>query len=63
MRFFIRSSDLPVTKRDKIRILLEVVTRDNYQALLREFIVSFLLALPSVTYFSSSCLLIVSGLR
>ena len=39
-RFLIRSTDLPSTKRDKMRVMLELVNDDNYQPLLREFIVS-----------------------
>ncbi|KII84456.1 hypothetical protein PLICRDRAFT_168063 [Plicaturopsis crispa FD-325 SS-3] len=37
-RFLVLSDDLRQTKQDKIRILLKVMTLDNHQAILREFI-------------------------
>lgn len=39
-RFLIRSDDLTPVKKDKIRLLLSVLTVDNYAAILRELIVS-----------------------
>ena len=41
-RFLVRSDDLPQVKKDKIKLLLNVLTIDNYQGILREFIVEFL---------------------
>ena len=36
-----RADDTSPVKKDKIRLLRAVIKSDNYQALLREFIVSF----------------------
>ena len=36
-----RSDDTSPVKKDKLRLLRAVIKSDNYQALLREFIVSF----------------------
>ena len=41
-RFLVRSDDFPQLKKDKIKLLLNVLTVDNYQTVLREFIVSLL---------------------
>lgn len=38
-RFLIRTSDILQIKRDKLRILLCLITIENYQSLLREFVV------------------------
>ncbi len=38
--FIVRADDIRQVKRDKMRLLRAVTTADNYQALLREFIVS-----------------------
>ena len=38
-RFLVRSDDLPQVKKDKIKLLLNVLTVDNYQGISREFIV------------------------
>jgi len=35
----VRSDDLVQLKKDKIKLLLNVLTVDNYQGILREFIV------------------------
>jgi len=39
-RFLVRSDDLTQVKKDKIRLLLNVLNTDNYAAIMREFIVS-----------------------
>lgn len=39
-RFLVRTDDLTQVKKDKIRLLLHVLTVDNWNAILREFIVS-----------------------
>ncbi|KAF8905058.1 adaptin N terminal region-domain-containing protein [Gymnopilus junonius] len=36
--FLLRSDDLTIVKKDKIHLLLQVLTEDNYPAILREFI-------------------------
>ncbi|KAI0073677.1 hypothetical protein K474DRAFT_170602 [Panus rudis PR-1116 ss-1] len=36
--FIVRADDLPVVKKEKMRLLRSVITPENYQALLREFI-------------------------
>lgn len=41
-RFLVRSDDLTQVKKDKIRLLLNVLNTDNYAAIMREFIVSVL---------------------
>ena len=41
-RFLVRSDDLTQVKKDKIRLLLNVLNTDNYAAIMREFIVSLL---------------------
>lgn len=38
--FLILANDIPQVKKDKMRLLRKLVTADNYQSLLREFIVS-----------------------
>lgn len=42
--FLVKTIDSPIVKRDKLRILVMLLSVDNFQALLREFVVS-----PSVT--------------
>ncbi|KIK10203.1 hypothetical protein K443DRAFT_126976 [Laccaria amethystina LaAM-08-1] len=37
-RFLVRSDDFPQLKKDKIKLLLNVLSVDNYQTVLREFI-------------------------
>lgn len=39
-RFLLRTDDTREVKRDKIRLLLRILTPENYGAILREFIVS-----------------------
>jgi len=41
LAFWYRSDDLTQVKKDKIKLLLNVLTVDNYQGILREFIVGF----------------------
>jgi AP-3 complex subunit beta len=38
-RFLVCTDDIQQVKRDKVRLLLNILTIDNYQAILREFIV------------------------
>ncbi|KAH8117745.1 adaptin N terminal region-domain-containing protein [Phellopilus nigrolimitatus] len=38
-RFFIRTTDIREVKRDKLRVLLKLLTPENHQVLLREFVV------------------------
>ena len=54
VRFLIRSTDARPVKLDKIRLLLNIINPDNYQAILREFIVSNLFpALPAASPWAS----------
>jgi len=39
-RFLVRCDDLKEVKKDKIRLMLNVVNGENWAAILREFIVS-----------------------
>ena len=39
-RFLIKATDIKKVKLDKLNILLKLLSSENYQALLREFVVS-----------------------
>ncbi|KAH7928278.1 hypothetical protein BV22DRAFT_1030929 [Leucogyrophana mollusca] len=38
LRLLVRTDDAPQVKQDKIRLLINILTLDNYQAVLREFV-------------------------
>lgn len=49
MRFLARCDDLSEVKKDKIRIMLNIVNGENWAAILREFIVRRYISLPKNT--------------